>query len=121
MVSLKIALTLCCVALILSLVSVGYCEDDEVESAIKNGYFNGRLVDDALKYKSGSSVPESLAYYCMGLFDALNTSGYGKQLEDLYGEGTKKIEIIETICAYYQNNPNKRNRKILDVLLSGAT
>ncbi len=107
-------------ALIVSLVSVGYCEDEEVESAIKNGYLNGRLVDAALKYRSGSPVPESLSYYCMGLFDALNTLGHGKQLEDLFGEGTKKIEIIETICAYYQNNPTKRNRKILDVLLSGA-
>ena len=114
----KTITTFCLIISVLSFASIGYCEDVEMT----NETWNGRFVMKAIERGDDFMNPTygALVGYCGGLGDAFGVMGLTDKLEELYGKGATRGEILEAIILYYKNNPTKRNRQIIEVYLSGA-
>jgi hypothetical protein len=112
----KVFIALCCVVLLLSSVSAGYCEDD----GITDGQQNGRWIIRLTQAKENFKGRDIAMLYCIGLIDAIKIMRGREMLSELYGPSTTTGEMFEAICLYYQNNPTQRSRSVIDVLLSGA-
>lgn len=112
----KVFITLCCVVLLLSSVSAGYCETDETTEGKLNGRWLTRRTQSTANFKGD----ELARHYCYGLMAAIMVMRGEEMIIGLYGSNTNGEEIFEAICLYYQNNPTQRSRSVIDVLLSGA-
>ena len=115
--------TLCCVVLLLSLVSIGYCKDDPYADCYTDYFLNGRFIMKGVENGKRLADYDLVATYFSGLYDGVlfaSSETGSKELIQLYGEHTKKWEIFDAICIYYQSNPAKRSRPIASVFLSGA-
>jgi len=114
----KVFIALCCVVLLLSSVSAGYCEDGEITDGQQNGRFLTRLLQ-AGTGKNSEGYKMALLY-CIGLMDATIAIEGNAKIAELYGVNTTRGEMFEAICLYYQNNPTQRSRPVIYVFLSGA-
>lgn len=110
-------LILYCLILVLSSVSIGYCEGENwTTENLPNGHF---IIDNI---NHGEESPEYFIaeYYCSGLLDGVVSAGGRKKMTELYGTDAMSADIFKNICLYYKNNPDQQSKPVIDVLLSGA-
>ena len=87
--------------------------DEEIAKAFTDSMYNGWVfhINNGNIEKYG----EQYAYGCIDTLFYLNPG----QMAMLYTKGTRK-DIADQLKMYYKNNPDKRFRPIIEVLMTGC-
>ncbi|NQT33313.1 MAG: hypothetical protein HQ594_06560 [Candidatus Omnitrophica bacterium] len=104
-------------ALLLASSISAYAEKDAA-SMLTGGELNGNFVVEGLK--ADKTTVKLVTVYVQGVVDC----AYETRSEDMHKlypkRGDMDKEIITAVVKYYQKNPDKRDRSIVDVVLSGS-
>ena len=112
---MKKAVTVLLTCVILMVISIGAFAVDE-ESWRTDNYLNGRWIADC----QGSKYSKDLVHtYILGVLDAIAKINDGLLIK-AYGDKFHTDDIEAAVALYYQNNPLKRDRTIVEVILSGC-
>ena len=103
-----------CVIVILAVASCAYAQtDQEIASAFTEMMYNGRVF-----YINNENIEKYGEQYTYGCIDTLFYLNPG-QMAILYPKGTRK-DMTDRLKAYYRDNPDKRARPIIEVLMTGC-
>lgn len=109
---MKKIIILILVVLLFSISNVFSADDSSVSSSITDGYCNGMFLYDKnidANYKDG---------YLLGVLNALEYINLD-HIRAIYPNATT-AEIMDAIKLYYKQNPLKKDRPIVEVILSGC-
>jgi len=112
----KIFLTLCFIVLLISSVSIGYCD-----SWLTGELYNGHFIVDCFEKGMTSQEYGVAFHYFMGV---LQTIVYTKQANKLfmakYDKYTVGGGLFYDVYIYYKNNPTQLSKPVIQVLLENA-
>ena len=113
----RVAATFC----LLMLVGLGrgHAENEISGFFDEQGSPNGKFIIAAMDEKQGGEGGNyGATLYVSGVMDAM-VAFHPNLWPELYPNLTKS-EIVELVKSYYQNNPDQRHRRVVDVILSGS-
>jgi|GEM_PF-3167762 hypothetical protein len=89
-----------------------------IEEEIKTkGYLNGRGI---MKFMScGENGMCYATQFITGALEGMAAINGGVTIKSIYPD-CRKADIIKAVIEYYINNPSKRHRPVVDVILSGC-
>ena len=111
---MKVIISLFCVVVIMAAVFPVYAQTDrEIASAFTEMMYNGQVF-----YLNNENIAKYGEQYTYGCLDTLFYLNPG-QMAILYPKGTRR-DMTEQLKAYYKENPDKRFRPIIEVLMTGC-
>ena len=111
---MKAYISLVCIIVIIAAGSCAYAQtDQEIASAFTEMMYNGRVF-----YINNENIEKHGEQYTYGCIDTLFYLNPG-QMAILYPKGTRK-DMTDQLKVYYKNNPDKRSRPIIEVLMTGC-
>lgn len=87
--------------------------EEEIASAFTEMMYNGRVFH--INNENIKKYGEQYTYGCIDTLFYLNPG----QMALLYPKGTRR-DMTEQLKTYYKNNPDKRSRPIIEVLMTGC-
>jgi len=109
----KIFIILCCIVLLMSSVSIGYCS-----SWLTGELYNGHFIVDSWEKGMASQEWGVAFHYLMGV---LQTIIYTKQSNKFVGPKYEKFTagglVFSDVYFYYKDNPAKISKPVIQVLL----
>ncbi|MDP8216598.1 MAG: hypothetical protein P9L98_04705 [Candidatus Kaelpia imicola] len=109
--------------IILSLIVVFcfFAEADEYDHLYTNGYLNGRTFDYETDDWEGDEWSYENDVYMFGLIDGLFWTNYNTMIR-LYPETyyPNREDIADKARQYYINTPSRKDRPIVELMLSGC-
>ena len=110
----KLFTTLCCIILLISLVSVGYCDSWLTDDDLYNGHFIVDCIDKGV----GSREWETAYNYFMGVFQTIVYTKQSKRFVGVvYSRYTAGAMVLTEVYDYYKNNPSQLSKPVIQVLL----
>lgn len=111
---MKKFIVLLSVIIMMAAFSPAYAQtDQEIASAFTDMMYNGQVF--YLKNENIAKYGEQYTYGCLDTLFYLNPG----QMAILYPKGTRR-DMTEQVKAYYRDNPDKRSRPIIEVIMTGC-
>jgi len=109
----KLFIILCCIALIMSSSSIGYCD-----SWLTDDLYNGHFIVDCFEKGAGSREWEAAYNYFMGVFQTIvYTKQSKKYVGAVYSKYTAGAIALVDVYNYYKNNPTQLSKPVIRVLM----
>ena len=87
-----------------------FSKDDPHAALFTGKFFNGRFL--------GGLSDESASVFVQGMIDGVGKMAPGT-LSKIY-PGSSREEVVVAVKSYYASNPDKQDRPVSDVLMSGC-
>lgn len=100
---------------VLLMTTCAIAQNNSLDLIVTDNYYNGRYVTEMMKTDIGKPIIHD---YIRGILEAVNS--VRPQVIRKYYLNANYNEIIEEVILYFQNNPTKRHRPVVEVVLSGC-
>ena len=87
-----------------------FSQEDPHEALFTDKFFNGRFL--------GGLSDEAASVFVQGMIDGVGKMAPGT-LSKIY-PGSTREDVVVAVKSYYVSNPNKLDRPVADVLMSGC-
>ena len=109
----KAAVSLAALFVLAAAVSWAADTDADIKT---NGYLNGRAI---IQFMDGDDNGKYFAtQFISGALEGMSAIN-GSRIREIYS-GVRREDVIVAVIGYYRNNPAKRYRPVVDVILSGC-